>query len=708
MTERTTPVLAVEGLHTAYHVDEGRVHAVRGATFDVQPGRTLGIVGESGCGKSAAARSVLQLIEPPGVVEDGRVQFRWTHDEPPVDLLSYGRYDAPLRAVRGGGIGMIFQEPMMALSPVHTIGQQIAEVVQLHARVTRKVAMDRAATLLAKVGMPQPAERVHRYTFELSGGMRQRAMIAMALAAEPRLLIADEPTTALDVTTQAVILDLLRDLQEQEGMGLVLITHDLGVIADAADDVAVMYLGRVVERAPVKTLFRDPKHPYTRALMRSVPRVQLGPPADLDVIPGRVPAGTAQPPGCAFAARCDLKISGLCDVIAPSDVVLDDGQTVQCHAHDPTYQGRFKAADLQPNLAEPTRRVGEAVATSDKVVLDVRGLSVHYPVHANGLLRRRIGTVKAVQDATFTLHEGETFGLVGESGCGKSSLAQALVRLYRPHAGEAWVAGSDGATLNTAVATGQELKRVYANVRMVFQDPYGSLDPRMPVSEVIGEPIELLTPLSAAERDARVDELLEAVGLDPNVRHRYVHSFSGGQRQRIGIARALATEPSVLIADEAVSALDVSVQAQVLNLLKDLQTRRRLGMLFVSHDIGVVASICQRVAVMYAGRLVEIASKDDLFTRPRHPYTSLLLGAVLPPDPDHERPSVTGVEEGVADPADLPKGCAFAARCAFATDLCRAKVPELRLVEGVHVACHHAETVELPAPRLDVTHKVEA
>jgi peptide/nickel transport system ATP-binding protein len=264
------------------------------------------------------------------------------------------------------------------------------------------------------------------------------------------------------------------------------------------------------------------------------------------------------------------------------------------------------------------------------------------------------------------------------------------------------VAGTQGETLNTAVATGQELKRVYANVRMVFQDPYGSLDPRMPVSEVIGEPLELLTSLSPAEREARVDELLEAVGLEPDVRNRYVHSFSGGQRQRIGIARALATDPSVLIADEAVSALDVSVQAQVLNLLKDLQTRRRLGMLFVSHDIGVVASICQRVAVMYAGRIVEVASKDHLFTRPRHPYTSLLLGAVLPPDPGHERPRTAGVEDGVADPANLPAGCAFAARCAFASDLCHTKVPELRELDGVQVACHHAETVELPAPRVDV------
>lgn len=681
----SSPVLEVRNLHASFHTDEGTVRAVRGASFAVAPGKTLGIVGESGCGKSVAARAILQLIQTPGRIDQGEV---WLHqDEGSVNLTELPPYSTTLRQIRGGDIAMIFQEPMTAMSPVHTIGQQIVEAVRLHEPMSRKQARHKAIDLLASVGIPEPSKRIDAYTFELSGGQRQRAMIAMAIASSPSVLIADEPTTALDVTTQARILDLLRDLQQRNGMALILITHDLGVIADMADDVAVMYLGAVVERAPVNALFADPKHPYTKALLASVPIVSVSSDTLLPVIPGNVPSGMHIPRGCAFAPRCAEAVAGLCDQVAPRDITLGE-RSVICHLEDPT-----QTISREPRLstqAEPY--LEHRTITSEEVCLSIEDVSITYPLYSRGLLRRNIGVTAAVDEVSLTLHAGEALGLVGESGCGKTSLAHALVRLT-PVTNGAVKLYHDDAVTNIARARGEALRQVRKAVRMVFQDPYGSLDPRLPVAEVIGEPMALLNRMPAKARKHETAQLLEAVGLDKHATGRYVHAFSGGQRQRISIARALATNPRLLIADEAVSALDVSVQAQVLNLLKTLKAERQLTMLFISHDLAVVSSVCERVAVMYAGRIVEIAAKDSLFSSPKHPYTESLLNAILPPDPSVRRaPQVS--QELTAKPAPS-NACAFAPRCPYATEQCYAQRPTLRKVGGHRVACHHAEHLDL-------------
>lgn len=684
-TGSSSTVLEVRNLHASFHTDEGIVRAVRGASFAVEAGKTLGIVGESGCGKSVAARAMLQLIQTPGRIDQGEV---WLHKgDASIDLAALPPYSTTLRHVRGGDIAMIFQEPMTAMSPVHTIGQQIIEAVRLHEAMSRKQARHKAIDLLERVGMPEPSKRVDAYTFELSGGQRQRAMIAMAVASSPSVLIADEPTTALDVTTQARILDLLKDLQQRNGMALILITHDLGVVADMADDVAVMYLGMVVERAPVRELFADPKHPYTRALLASVPTVSASNTL-LPVIPGTVPSGTHVARGCAFAPRCVDTVVGLCDRVVPRDV-RQGNRTVICHLEDAAQA----IVRTQPHAVfeSNSQSSGLNVTKTEETRLAIEGLSVTYPLYSRGLLRRNIGVVAAVDDVSLTLKVGEALGLVGESGCGKTSLAHALVRLTPVSKGSVKLSHEDGVT-DIASARHDALRRVRQAVRMVFQDPYGSLDPRLPVGEVIGEPMALLTRMPKKARKQAVVDLLGAVGLDKRAVGRYVHAFSGGQRQRISIARALATNPSLLIADEAVSALDVSVQAQVLNLLKTLKTERQLTMLFISHDLAVVSSVCERVAVMYAGRIVEIAAKDSLFSSPRHPYTESLLNAILPPDPHFRRIPQVSQERTTPAPSNA---CAFAPRCPYATEQCYAQRPVLREVGGHRVACHHAENLNL-------------
>ncbi len=696
------PVLEVAGLRTVFRTDGGDVVAVREASFTVERGKTLCIVGESGCGKSVAARSILQLVQAPGVVEAGEV---WL-DRPSglVDLTKLDPYGRELRSIRGNEIAMIFQEPMSALSPVHTIGNQIVEAIRLHRRVTPAEATARAIELLERVRMPEPAARLNAYTFELSGGMRQRAMIAMALACDPAVLIADEPTTALDVTTQATVLDLLRDLQREQGMALILITHDLGIVAEMADDVAVMYLGRVVESGPVREVFANPAHPYTRGLMASIPRVDPERTTTRYAIPGSVPSASAVVPGCAFVDRCAHAVAGLCDVLPPAESAVGPQHQVQCHLHDDAHATAVAASGARG--AVPIVGVGASIAPEangptaarsaprDEPALEVRNVDVHYPIHG-GFLQRRIGTAEAVNDVSITLRRGETVGLVGESGSGKTSLAHALVRLHAPTRGSVTLNLADGRTFDVASAAKATLREVHRHVRMVFQDPYGSLDPRLPVREVIGEPIDLLTETPRSERDDRIRDLLDTVGLPPSIMDRYVHAFSGGQRQRIGIARALATDPEVLIADEPVSALDVSVQAQVLNLLQRLQAERNLTMLFVSHDLSVVSSLCDRVVVLYAGAVVEEAPAIEVYRRPKHPYTEALLAAIPMPDPTAWTGDRIHLQGDVPNPAKRPPGCAFAARCRYAKERCRSERPLRRTVGGSRVACHFAEELEL-------------
>ncbi|GAB4518277.1 MAG: ABC transporter ATP-binding protein [Anaerolineae bacterium] len=685
-------LLEVRDLHTHFFTNEGVVKAVDGVTVSIARGRTLCIVGESGCGKSVTARSILQVVDAPGRIVGGDIVFR---PEPgrELNLAQLDPRGAEMRAIRGKDITMIFQEPMTALSPLYTIGNQIMEVIHWHLPVSKKTAREMTIDVLRKVGIPRPAELIDAYTFELSGGMRQRAMIAMALVCEPKLLIADEPTTALDVTTQANILDLIRDLQQDMGMAVMFITHDLGVVAEIADEVAVMYLGTVVEHGRVEEVFSDPKHPYTRALLRSIPRLSLRKKARLEAIRGIVPHPLNRPQGCPFNTRCDFAQPGLCDVTTPPLYKLEDGREVRCLIYREDQPIPVEA--IRPHHEAQTKEASNG-ATRQKPLLTVRELKMHFPIH-KGFFNRVVGHVKAVDGVSFAVYEGETLGLVGESGCGKTTLGHSIMRLYDPTGGAVEYVDASGDSVDLARLRPGELKPYHREIRMVFQDPYGSLNPRLPVLEIVGEALKVNNMAHGKALEDRVSDLLARVGLRPEYIRRYPHAFSGGERQRIGIARALAPNPRLVVADEPVSALDVSVQAQILNLLKDLQEEFGLTYLFIAHDLSVVAHISDRVAVMYVGKIVELATTDDLFNHPQHPYTEALLSSVLTPDPrarhDAARIRLTG---DVADPANPPSGCAFHPRCRYAQERCRIETPALRETrEGHLVSCHFAETLAL-------------
>ena len=695
-------LLEINDLQVHFFTNEGTIRAVDGATFAIPRGKTICVVGESGCGKSVTARAILQVIDPPGRLVSGQMLFR-PDLATTLDLAAMPPRSAPMRALRGKEIAMIYQEPMSSLSPMYTIGNQIMEAIRWHLPVSKPEARTMTIEALAKVGIPRPHELIDAYTFELSGGMRQRAMIAMALVCQPKLLIADEPTTALDVTTQANILDLIRDLQAEMGMSVLFITHDLGVVAEVAHEVVVMYLGTVVERGAVEAIFADPKHPYTRALLRSIPRAantRVNRGARLDTIHGAVPHPLSRPPGCAFHNRCAFAVAGKCNVIAPPAVHLADGRDVRCLAYLAEHQISLEQADrrqsvtmaMAPDPQTPPAVLGQADL---RPLLTVKDLKMHFPI-TSGFFNRVTGHVKAVDGVSFTVYAGETLGLVGESGCGKTTLGHCLMRLYKPTAGTI-LYGAHSDLTDLATLSEQALKRYRREIRMIFQDPYASLNPRLPVLEIIGEVLKVNGIAQGKELEAQVRAIMDKVGLSPHDLRRYPHAFSGGQRQRIGIARALASTPRLVIADEPVSALDVSVQAQILNLLKALQTEFALTYLFVSHDLNVVSHISDRVAVMYVGKIVELAPTAQLFQHPQHPYTEALLSAVLRPDP-RQKSSTTRIhlEGSVADPANPPRGCAFHPRCRYAKADCRQEMPPLRTTHAGHlVACHFAEQLHL-------------
>jgi len=695
--ERVDPLLSVRDLKTYFVADEGTTRAVDGATFDVWPGQTLGIVGESGCGKSVTARSILRIVEAPGRTIGGHAVLR--HAGEAVDLIALKPNSRRMRSIRGRVIAYVFQEPMASFSPVHTIGNQIVEVIQHHLRLGGRAARERGIDLLQHVGIPRAAERMDEYAFQLSGGLRQRAMIAMALACDPALLIADEPTTALDVTTQAQILDLLRDLQRQNGMAIMLITHNLGVVAEMANDVAVMYLGRVVESGPVERIFDHPQHPYTRALLESIPSITDRPRTYLPTIAGTLPHPFDRPSGCAFHPRCPSFMAGVCDQDSPDVISLGDAQTVSCFLYD----GQLRATADRPAPLN-TSHDGRAVVTSRALepdrspsappLLDVRQLSKSYPIE-RGWLRSVVGQVRAVERVSFQLYASETLALVGESGCGKTTTARCILRAVDPTGGEVLFHSAAGAVVDVARVSRTQLRPLRREMQMIFQDPFSSLNPRMTLLDIVAEPLLVNGIGSRTERIDRVSELLALVGLRPEYMRRYPHAFSGGQRQRIGIARALALEPRLVVADEAVSALDVSVQAQILNLLLELQQRLGLTYLFVAHDLSVVKHISDRVAVMYVGQLVELAETQALFERPLHPYTSALLGSIPIPDPRARgRPAPLTGE--VANPAAPPSGCAFHPRCPFAVEECRTTPPAWEEIEpGRMVRCHRARELSL-------------
>ncbi|MEV3902049.1 ABC transporter ATP-binding protein [Mycobacterium sp. NPDC050551] len=607
-----SPLLEVTDLHVSFPTEQASVHAVRGLTYRVEPGEVLAVVGESGSGKSAAAMAVVGLL-PEYAEVTGSVRL---HGE---ELLD--RDDRAMSAVRGARIGTVFQDPMSALTPVYTVGDQIAEALRIHQRdLGRAAARRRAVELLELVGIHQPDRRARSFPHELSGGERQRVVIAIAIANDPDLLICDEPTTALDVTVQAQILDVLRTARDVTGAGVIIITHDLGVVAEFANRALVMYAGRAVEVADVGTLYADRRMPYTAGLLGSVPRLDVGQGTRLVPIPGAPPALDALPPGCPFTPRCPLAIDD-CSAAEPDLLPVAPGHTAACIRTEDV-AGR-SAADLYGVSTQPVRvddaEPGEAVA------LRVRDLTRTYSLTKGVVLRRKVGEVRAVDGISFDLPAGRTLGIVGESGSGKSTTLHEILELAGPQGGSIEVLGHDVAAADKA--TRRSLRR---ELQVVFQDPVASLDPRLPVYEVLAEPLSA-NGFGKADIEDRVADLLTTVGMHRSDAARFPAEFSGGQKQRVGIARALALQPKILALDEPVSALDVSIQAGIINLLLDLQDRFGLSYLFVSHDLSVVKHLAHRVAVMHRGAIVEQGDADAVLGEPQHEYTRALLAAVPRP-----------------------------------------------------------------------------
>jgi peptide/nickel transport system ATP-binding protein len=607
-------LLQVTDLNVGFPTDTEHVAAVRGMNFHVDPGEVVALVGESGAGKSASAMAVVGLL-PEYAEVSGSIRLHGN------ELL--GLADEQMSRIRGKTIGTVFQDPMSALTPVYTVGDQIAEALQVHNRqIDRRAARARAVELLELVGIAQPERRARSFPHELSGGERQRVVIAIAIANDPDLLICDEPTTALDVTVQAQILEVLKTARDVTGAGVLIITHDLGVVAEFANRALVMYAGRAVEVADVDVLYRDRQMPYTVGLLGSVPRLDAPQGARLVPIPGAPPSLAALPPGCPFAPRCPLAIDE-CRAAEPELIRVGTNHTAACIRTEHV-AGR-SAADIYGISTEPP---AEAVPTADAaVVLRVRDLVKTYKLTKGVVFRRQVGEVRAVDGISFELQEGHTLGLVGESGSGKSTTLHQILNLAAPQAGSIEVLGADVATLDR-----HGRRAVRSDLQVVFQDPVAALDPRLPVFDVLAEPLQA-NGFDKSRTDERVAELLVTVGLRREDASRYPAEFSGGQKQRIGIARALALQPKILALDEPVSALDVSIQAGIINLLLDLQERFGLSYLFVSHDLSVVKHLAHRVAVMYRGTIVEQGDGDQVFTNPQHEYTRRLLAAVPQPDP---------------------------------------------------------------------------
>ncbi|HTR78105.1 MAG TPA: ABC transporter ATP-binding protein, partial [Gemmatimonadaceae bacterium] len=644
-------LLDVENLSVSFPSEAGVVAAVRGLSYRVMPGEVLGIVGESGSGKSVSCLAVMGLL-PNRARVAGSVRFRGT------ELL--GRTDQELSAYRGRTISMIFQDPLSALTPVYTVGDQIAEAVRVHRNISRPSALDRAVELLALVGIPEPRQRVGAFPHEFSGGMRQRVMIAMAIANDPELIIADEPTTALDVTIQAQILEVLHTAKDATGAAIIMITHDLGVIAGFADRVAVMYAGKPVETGAVDDVFYRPRMPYTLGLLGSLPRVDVGNRQPLTPIEGNPPSLVALPPGCPFAPRCPMRITR-CDEAEPELLPMRASGAehhAACHRSSEVEERELGSADVFPAAVVGAPPAAFTPRGERTRVLELVDVVKHFALVKGAILRRRAGTVYAVDGITLDVRAGETLGLVGESGCGKTTTMLEILSLVRPASGRIVVLGKDTGALGPA-----ERFQLRREMSVVFQDPMASLDPRMPVGDILAEPLRTHG-VPEGERARRIGELLETVGLRPEHASRYPQEFSGGQRQRIGIARALALRPTLVVLDEPVSALDVSIRAGVINLLQRLKIELGLSYVFVAHDLSVVRYIADRIAVMYLGKIMEIGDVEDVFALPAHPYTQALLSAIPVPDPKKERARRRIILRGdLPSPANPPSGCRFRTRC---------------------------------------------
>ncbi|MGQ0842069.1 dipeptide ABC transporter ATP-binding protein [Actinokineospora sp.] len=682
------PVLEVADLRVSFPSENGRVNAVRGLSYRVAPGEVLGIVGESGSGKSVSSLAVMGLL-PAQARISGSIRFQGR------ELL--GLSDTELSRIRGRKVSMVFQDPLSALTPVYTVGDQIAEALLTHGRgrVSRQQAANRAVELLDLVGIPNAGARAKAFPHEFSGGMRQRAVIAIAIANDPDLIIADEPTTALDVTVQAQVLEVLKTAQEVTGAGIVIITHDLGVVAGFADRLMVMYAGKAVETGQVNEIYDHPRMPYTLGLLGSIPRLDAREKQPLVPIDGQPPSLVDLPPGCTFAPRCPMAVDA-CRAEEPplSDVDGSPEHRAACIRSAEIARTDADAVDVfgvevigEPEIAAVPREQRD-------IVLGVDNLVKTFHVTKGSVFKRRVGTVHAVDGVSFDIRAGETLGLVGESGCGKTTTLMEILGLEKLMGGRIEILGKQATELDRV-----SRKAIRRDMQVVFQDPMASLDPRMPIGDILAEPMQVHGYSTAAIRN-RVPELLDLVGLRAEHAARYPAEFSGGQRQRVGIARALALEPKLIVLDEPVSALDVSIQAGVINLLDGLKAKLGLSYLFVAHDLSVVRHIADRVAVMYLGKIVEIGAVDRVFGAPEHPYTQALLSAIPIPDPVKERQRERIILVGdLPSPANPPQGCRFHTRCfTYAAlpearrSLCVEREPVLDGTGDHRSACHYAQS----------------
>ena len=685
------PVISVRDLTVSFASEAGTVHAVRGMNFDLYPGKTLGIVGESGSGKSVTALSLIGLLDDNAKVTGSIIM----NGE---ELI--GKTDEEMSEIRGERIAMVFQDPLSALTPMFTIGDQIAEgLITHHPDMSKQQIHDRCVELLELVGIPQPEERLSSFPHQFSGGMRQRVMIAIAIANNPDVIIADEPTTALDVTIQAQILDVLAKAQKETGAAVVLITHDLGVVAGAADDILVMYAGRPVERASIDDIFQHPSMPYTMGLLGAVPKPHIAASQRLVPIQGNPPSLVDIPKGCPFSPRCPLATPE-CSLSEPNLEVVDanSGHLASCRRLQEIIDKNMKYTDVFPVPDLLPADWADVPRDQRPVTLEVDHLVKHFPLTGGGMFRRTIGQVAAVDDVTFKIRQGETLALVGESGSGKSTTLMEIMAFKQPQDGEIEMFG----TKLEHKMPREKRRELRSAVQYVFQDPMSSLDPRLPIYDILAEPMKVQH-YSKEQIRERIGELMRLVELNPDQVDRFPTQFSGGQRQRIAIARALAVNPKLVLLDEPVSALDVSIQAGVINLLEDLQNKLGVAYLFVAHNLSVVRHISSRVAVMYLGRIVESGDTEDVFEHPLHPYTQALISAVPVPDPKAERTRQRIVLQGeVPSPTETFEGCPFMGRCPLMPKLsaeqqarCRGERPALRPYDtsrpsGHQVACHFA------------------